>query len=187
MPVTSDPPASDLGCKDDHVAQAERRPSKIQTPRLVLTPLEVENAAEMVAVLGDKSLYEYTGGAPPDEATLTARYQAQTAGPSSGGEQWFNWIVRLAVDAQPIGFVQATVAGRTADVAWLIGSDWQCRGYGTEASRAMIGWLRKVIGVTEVTAHIHPAHTGSQRVAAALGLAPTRDWKGGEQVWRRLT
>lgn len=178
---------SDSRWQDEYVAEDAVRPSEIRTQRLVLTPLKVEDAAEMVTVLGDESLYEYTGGTPPDEATLRERYQGQTAGPSEAGEQWFNWIVRLAGDAQPIGFVQATLTRREADVAWLIGSGWQRRGYATEASRAMLGWLREVIGVAEVTADIHPLHTASQRVAAALGLTPTRDWKEGEQVWRWVT
>lgn len=56
-----------------------------------------------------------------------------------------------------------------------------------EASRAMLGWLCDVIGVEEITAHIHPSHTASQRVAAALVLTPTREWKDGEQVWRCVT
>lgn len=122
------------------MAEDAVRPLEIRTQRLVLTPLKVEDAAEMVTVLGDESLYEYTGGTPPDEGMLREPYEVQTVGPSDAGEQWFNWIVRLAVDGQPIGFVQATLTGRKADVAWLIDSGWQRRGY---ASRGEPGdaWL----------------------------------------------
>jgi hypothetical protein len=35
------------------------------TERLTLEPLRPEHADEMVAVLGDPALYEFTGGTPP--------------------------------------------------------------------------------------------------------------------------
>ena len=44
----------------------------LHTRRLLLTPLETDDAAGMVDVLADRALYEFTGGPPPDRAELEA-------------------------------------------------------------------------------------------------------------------
>lgn len=143
----------------------------------------------MVAVLADPPLYTFTGGEPPALEDLRRRYAAQVAGHSpDGAEQWHNWIVRRADAGSEIGFVQATVidAGAAADIAWVIGAPWQGRGYATEAARAMVAWLLET-GVAVVTAHVHPDHEASARVAARAGLAATDEVEDGERVWRLRT
>jgi RimJ/RimL family protein N-acetyltransferase len=157
--------------------------TELRTGRLVLTPLVESDAPGMVGVLSDPALYGYTGGEPPDLGTLQARYRAQVAGSPTPGERWYNWIVRLAATGAPVGFVQATVAGPEADVAWVVGVPWQRRGIAREAAAEMCGWLR-TSGVTRFTAHIHPDHAASAKVASALGLHPTgRSDEDGEEVW----
>ena len=84
-----------------------------------LTPLTVEHATAMVSVLSDPSLYEFTGGTPPTLEELTDRYTRQAVGHSPDGtEQWLNWVVLL--DSAPVGYVQATVVGDSAEIAWVI-------------------------------------------------------------------
>lgn len=96
-------------------------------------------------------------------------------------KMWHNWIVRL--DGRAIGYVQATVMGGVADLAWVVGRPWQGLGYGTEASGAMRDWLAGH-GVAQFSAHIHPGHTASKAVAANLGLQPTGEVADdGEMVW----
>ncbi|HKF84838.1 MAG TPA: GNAT family N-acetyltransferase [Candidatus Limnocylindrales bacterium] len=156
----------------------------IATARLWLDPLRVEDAAEMVEVLGAPSLYTFTGGAPPTLDGLRERYAAQVAGRSDDGtEAWRNWVVREDAGGPATGFVQATVRGDSADVAWLIGEPWQGRGYASEAAQAMIAWLA-ANGVRTVTAHIHPEHEASAGVADRVGLKPTLTIEDGERVWR---
>ena len=154
--------------------------------RLTLEPLRPEHAAEMVAVLSDPALYEFTGGEPPTLAELRERYERQFVGHSpDGSEEWLNWIVRTVEDGQAIGFVQATVVDGTADLAWLIGTPWQGRGYATEAAREMLALLAQR-GISHFTAHIRADHAASARVAANLGLSPTDEVADGEVVWRLL-
>ena len=70
-----------------------------------------------------------------------------------------------------------------ADVAWLVGVPWQRNGYATEAALAMCAWLSGQ-GVRRFTAHIHPSHAVSAKVATALGLVPTGTLDpDGEMVW----
>ena len=155
----------------------------LRTNRLVLSPLRTADAAEMVEVLADGNLYTFTGGDPPNLPDLRSQYESQVAGPSSGEAVWHNWIIRPDDTGAAVGLVQATVTGDFADVAWVVGVVWQGRGYASEAASAMCEWLAAQ-GVEKVTAHIHPGHVASQRVAASLGLQATDEIDSdGEVVW----
>lgn len=161
-------------------------PARIATSRLRLDPLSVDDAAEMVGVLAGPDLYVFTGGEPPTIEALRARYERLVVGHSGDGtEVWLNWIVRRASDGAAVGTVQATVVdeGRHAEIAWVIGLLWQGQGFATEAAAAMVEWLRSV-GVTSFTAHVHPDHGASIKVAERVGLQPTGDYVDGERVWR---
>jgi len=158
----------------------------IASTRLWLDPLRVEDAVEMAAVLADPALYGFTGGTPPTADELRERYEHQVAsGSPDGSESWHNWIIREGEGGPAVGFVQATLTGEatSADVAWVIGTGWQGRGYATEAAGGMLGWLT-AHGVRTVTAHIHPDHLASAAVAERLGLKATGTLEDGERVWR---
>ena len=152
------------------------------TARLSLTPLAVADAKAMVDVLSDPDLYEFTGGEPPTFEDLEKLYRFQVAGSPNDGETWHNWIIRL--EGAPLGYLQATVSGGEADLAWVVGTAWQGQGYATEASTAIRDRLADQ-GVTGFSAHIHPDHHASHRIATRLGLRPTGDLDDeGEMIWR---
>jgi RimJ/RimL family protein N-acetyltransferase len=157
------------------------------TARLVLKPLAESDADEMAGVLAAPELYTFIGGEPPTPDGLRARYARLAVGHSpDGSQEWVNWIARRAEDGAAVGTVQATVLddGRRADVAWVVGTAWQGRGYAVEAASALVAWLRER-GVAEIRANIHPEHAASARVAERIGLAPTGELDDeGEQIWR---
>ena len=137
----------------------------------------------MVSVLSDPSLYEFTGGTPPTLEELTDRYARQAVGHSPDGtEQWLNWVVLL--DSTPVGYVQATVVGDSAEIAWVISPSVQGRGLATEAAREMVELLTAA-GVRRLVAHVHPDHAASARVAERLGLRRTDVVEDGEVRWVR--
>lgn len=162
-------------------------PSPLESDRLVLTTLRIEDADEMVAVLASPSLYVFTGGVPPSLDVLRTRYAAMVVGHSPDLRQdWLNWVVRLRDDGTAVGTVQATIErddGR-AEVAWVIGADAQGQGYGAEAAVALVDAL---VGaeVSRVVAHVHPDHTASEAIARRCGLTPTEDFLDGERRWER--
>jgi RimJ/RimL family protein N-acetyltransferase len=158
------------------------------TEHLVLSTLTVNDADEIVDVLDDERLHEFTGGRPDTLSELRDRYRRYVAGPTEPGDRWLNWVVRSKLDGSALGTMQATVsasagAGLTADVAWVIGVRSQGQGVASEAARALVEWLR-TNGVDEVTAHIHPDHHASAMVASRAGLRPTDERADGEIVWR---
>ena len=160
-------------------------PEVIGTTRLRLVPIEPGHADEMAAVLADPALYEFTGGGPLSAPALRQRYQRLTAGAPEPGVVWGNWVIEERRSGRLAGYVQASITpGRSAEVAWVVGTGWQGRGLATEAARALIGWLGGH-GVVTVVAHIHPGHHASAAVAAAAGLSPSGGWHDGEQRWQR--
>ena len=50
----------------------------ITTRHLLLHPVVATDAAEMVEVLADQALYEFTGGEPPTRQDLEHRYRLQS-------------------------------------------------------------------------------------------------------------
>lgn len=150
----------------------------IETPRLRLVPLRVEHADEMAAVLADPHLHYFIGGVPSTPAELRARYERLVAGPPA----WRNWVIEEK--GSLVGYVQATVEGRTAEIAWVVGTPWQGRGLAAEAAKALVGWCEEQ-GMETVVAHIHPDHAASAAVAAHAGLHPTDHVYDGEIRWER--
>jgi RimJ/RimL family protein N-acetyltransferase len=154
----------------------------IATERLLLTPLIVDDADEMVAVLADPDLGRFTGDEPPTLDELRRRYTLlQDRRDPRSDDRWLNWIVRL--DGAAIGYVQATVRSDQAFLAWLIATAHQGRGFASEAAGAVVSWLVDDLGVTELRATIHDDHDASKGVARRIGLEPSEAFVDGERVW----
>ncbi|MEP4147678.1 MAG: GNAT family N-acetyltransferase [Halioglobus sp.] len=134
--------------------------------------------------MSDRELYKFTGDEPPDsESTLEARYRYLERRKSPDDAQlWLNWVVRVEANATEIGYVQATVSETHADIAWVIGSQWQGNGYASEAALALVQWLDKT-GVKTTRACINSNHLASQRVARYAGLSNSGLLEDGEDVW----
>lgn len=165
-----------------------------RTERLTLVPLTAAYADAMAVALGDPALHTYTGGAPDTAEALRARYARLAAGSPDPAVSWVNLAVLLRPqdaggargpdgdDGRPTGYVQATVSGGRAELAWVVGTTWQGRGIAKEAALGLAEGLR-ALGVGEFTAHIHPDHHASAAVARAVGLSPTTTWHDGEVMW----
>lgn len=161
----------------------------VRTARLDLLPLRAEHAEEMAVALSDPALHTFIGGTPLSPADLRARYERLVAGSPDPAVSWCNWVLRLRAESCLVGTVQATVTeghpfdGRGAEIAWVVGTPWQGRGFASEAARGLVDWLGRR-SVRTVVAHIHPAHAASAAVAAAAGLTPTDEEQDGETRWR---
>lgn len=148
-----------------------------------LDPLTPADADALHAVLDDPELHTFTGGEPATAEQWREQVDRwQTGRSPDGTAQWLNWVVRDDA-GHVVGHLQATVTGSTAELAWVIGSRWQGRGYATAAARTAAGLLRAA-GAETLCARIHPQHLASQRVALALGLHDTGDVDAdGEHLW----
>ena len=167
----------------------------LETRRLLLEPLRVDHAEEAVDVFTDRRLHAYLGIWPETLDQLRARFARQVLGHSADGtEDWLNWMARERESGRIAGTVQSTIyrAGEhhdgvhlVAEVAWVVGREFQRRGLAVEAATEMTGWLRRS-GVDGVIAHVHPDNVASIGVARSLGLQPTEIVVDGELRWSSL-
>jgi RimJ/RimL family protein N-acetyltransferase len=139
--------------------------------RLRLAPVMGSHAESMFTVLSNAKLYEYTGGSPPRSvADLEIWFSALESRKSTENDGlWLTWLMFTIESGKAIGYVQATVGNSQADIAWLVGSEWQGIGYASEAAATLVSWL-VANNVDVISAHIHPNHMGSQMVAKAAGI-----------------
>ena len=157
----------------------------LATQRLDLLPLHADHAEEMAGALADPALHVFIGGEPAGPDVLRDRYLRMTDGSPDPDVAWLNWVLRCRDEGCLTGTVQATVTGGSeAELAWVVGTPWQGRGYAVEAVRGLVDWLRER-SVTTLVAHVHPDHGASAAVAAAAGLTPTAETQDGEVRWRR--
>jgi RimJ/RimL family protein N-acetyltransferase len=96
-----------------------------------------------------------------------------------GSEQWLNWLVE---DAEPAGWVQATIRKEVALVAYAVLPRRRGEGVATEAVTALTGWLHRDHPVVE--ANIAGDNIASQHVAQRCGFTKTGRSRGGEAVWQ---
>jgi RimJ/RimL family protein N-acetyltransferase len=159
----------------------------LSTDRLDLIPITRAHAPAMFQILKDPALYEYVTGSPPvDVAALTRQYEFWECRRSpDGSELWLNWALRLQGKEELIGHLQAGVLPDHANVAWILGAQWQHLGFATEAAKAVVDLLVR-IGVREIRASINPAHAISIAVAERLGLQQTAEIADGELIWKRV-
>ena len=143
----------------------------------------------MWPVLDDARLHEFTGGSPLSAEALTARFERLAKRGSQDGDQlWGNWVLRSRETWSAVGLVQATLPAAgpgagPAEVAWVVATAAQGRGYAKEAARSLADRLSE--SGWSVAAYIHPGHLASQHVARAAGMVRTDEARDGEQRWIR--
>lgn len=143
----------------------------LTTDRLVLEPLLVGHAEALFAVLSEPELYVYLDYEPPPSTEhLRGVYEQLEARVSPDGTQlWLNWAVRPRGGA-PMGFVQATVSGADAWVAYVLAREHWGRGFASEAVSAMVGHLRSACGIRRFLATTERRNDRSVRLLRRLGF-----------------
>jgi protein-L-isoaspartate(D-aspartate) O-methyltransferase len=169
-----------------------RNDERLLTPRLELVTVVADDAEELTDVFGDQRLYAFLASYPSTTEELRAQFARLAAARvvDKAGTAQRNWTVRRRSESRAVGMLQAAFSdeGRAAEIAWAVGVPWQGQGIASEAAGAVVGWLERH-KVSFITAHIHPDHHASAKVATRAGLRPTgeyRDHEGiREQLWRR--
>lgn len=84
---------------------------------------------------------------------------------------WFQVAVD-DLDGSPLGDVAIGFSfdGRIAEIGYTVDSSANGRGIATEAAGAIVTWLFDVVGVSRVSAMMHPENLASVRVAENVGM-----------------
>jgi RimJ/RimL family protein N-acetyltransferase len=154
----------------------------IEAERATLVGLRAADADELAGLLEEPWIREWMGA--DDVGELRDRFAGWESRRSPDGVQaWLNWVVRERDDGRALGWVQATVRGDAATVAYAILPAERGAGAAADAVRALVRWLHGALGVVTVTAEIDEANAASVRVAVSSGFERTIRRTGDEVVW----
>ena len=143
----------------------------LKTRRLSLEPQVAAHAVELFAVLSDPAIYEYENAPPESVDWLRARFRRLEARASADRREiWLNWVVRLHT-GEAVGYVQATICGERAAIAYIFASPHWGHGLASEAVRAMIEELRETYGVKLLSATLKRNNVRSTRLLNRLGFS----------------
>jgi ribosomal-protein-alanine N-acetyltransferase len=144
----------------------------LKTQRLRLEPLERRHADLLFDGLQDERLYEFITDAPPVSiGALRERYARLASGQSPDCTQrWLNWAVWSLGARKYIGYVQATIAGGTATIAYLTFVDEWGKGYSHEATQAMIDYLAHQERIEKLRATVDVRNQRSIKLLEGLGF-----------------
>lgn len=149
----------------------------LETPRLLLRPLELADAAATQALFPRWELVRYLAAVvpwpyPPDGALTFYRDVALPA--VARGEAW-HWTIR-AKDApgRLIGAINLNATRRDDHRGFWIAVPWQRRGYATEACEAVTAFWFDVLGFPVLRVGKAAANEASRRVSIRQGMRLVR-------------
>jgi RimJ/RimL family protein N-acetyltransferase len=137
-----------------------------------LEPQTARHAEELFPLLADPSLYVFLDVPPPESLeSLRERFrQLETRRSPDGTEVWLNWVIRMG-SGQAVGFVQATLRGDGADIAFVVSRAHWGRGVARRATEAMVEELSRSYGVKRIFATASRGNVRSMRLLKRLGLS----------------
>ncbi len=141
-----------------------------------LEPLRRDHAPAMFEGLADPAGYLFLPGDPPASIeALRSRYDRLVVGRSlDGAETWLNWVVRDRENDALIGYTQATIRVRRAEVAYHIFPVRWRQGFATAALRATLAKLFASTSIDEVQALVDTRNVASIALLRGLGFECAR-------------
>jgi RimJ/RimL family protein N-acetyltransferase len=146
--------------------------TRITSPRLILEALRESHAEDLWCVLADPRIYRFLDDKPPASlSALAERFRKLERGRSVDDDEiWLNWTVQTT-EGRCIGFVQATIyPDRSAAVAFVVGANYWGKGYGREATEAMLRSLVESCSIRGAFATVDPRNVASQNLLLSLGF-----------------
>ena len=149
---------------------------EIATDRLILEPLTARHATRLYPDISDQRIYQYIDESPPTSlAALRKRYKSLEARRSPDGSQfWLNWVLKKSSGDAYVGYVQATVQGDEAIIAYVLLPRMWGLGYAYEAVRAMLHFLSSECRVRRFIADVDRRNTRSIKLLQRVGFVKTQ-------------
>ena len=132
-----------------------------------------ELAVKVWPLLQDFSLYTYLPQDPPTLESLEKQYVFwEPCLSPDKTEFWLNLVVFEKNTQEVVGTLQAGVhrESKVATIAYMIGTAFQKKGYGTEAVVTMIEHLKKHYQVSQIKAWIDTRNLPSIRLVEKIGM-----------------
>lgn len=141
----------------------------IDTPRLILRPLEPDDAVHFARLLGPDPEAVQQMAQMPDPCTVDAAREWIEARLGPGGHVFA--IVRRS-DSEFLGVAGFGGPPNMPELGYWIGATYRRQGYTTEAIHALVEYAA-LIGVPRIHADTFPNNPASVRVLAKAGFVST--------------
>ncbi|UCD23720.1 MAG: GNAT family N-acetyltransferase [Gemmatimonadota bacterium] len=144
----------------------------LSTNRLILRPFNLNDAARVRELAGDREVAATTANIPhPYEEGMAEEWIAGHAGSFESGK-----TVTLAIVLEPeelIGAVGLVLneLHRSAELGYWIGKPYWNQGYCTEAAQEMVRYGFEVLGLNRIQARYMTKNPASGRVMEKLGMS----------------
>ena len=147
-------------------------PDVLETPRLILRPLQIEDAARTQEIFPRWEIVRYLNAIVPwpyPEGGALAYYRDVALPAAERGEQW-HWTLRLkdspGAHIGAISLMKKDVDNR----GFWMGQEWQGRGLMTEAVIAVTDYWFNVLGMEVLRASKAVGNTASRRISEKTGM-----------------
>lgn len=145
----------------------------LETPRLVLEPLQITHALALYEPLQAAPIYDYIPEAPSASVeALTTRYQRLSSRKSPAErEAWLNWAMRERREDRYVGILQATVyPDAAAYLAYIVFPAFWRQEYAREGCERILDLLFEDYQVNKVSAEIDTRNMASIHLIESLGF-----------------
>jgi RimJ/RimL family protein N-acetyltransferase len=148
----------------------------IETERLILRPLTLEDFEAYAAAWADPQMTAFIGGTPRDRTTSWAKFTAAAGMWPVVGYGYWTFIDRKSGTFIGNGGLARLERGLTEldgypEAGWaFIPATWG-KGLATEAMAAVLEWADEVLRGAEIRCIIDPGNMASERVSEKLGFA----------------
>ena len=144
-----------------------RAEERIETDRLILRPLRVEDAEDVFQWVGDPVVNRYMPY-PVYETVEQAKKWIRSIRP---GQHEFGFELKETGKVIGAGSVHLNPEENAYELGYNLNRAYWGRGYATEAARAMINWAHDVLGVHDFVASHATANAASGKVILKCGFS----------------
>jgi ribosomal-protein-alanine N-acetyltransferase len=152
----------------------------LQTDRLSLRPIRIEDASALFAARGDPEVMRYWDWpAQESVAEVEAVFRAHIPELDAGETKW--WTVALSPDGPAIGecdLSEIDAHHARAELGFLFARAHWGKGYAYEAARAAMAYGFNTLGLERLGARVHAGNDASVRLLERLGFAYEGRLKG---------
>lgn len=141
-----------------------------ETERLLIEPLLKHHAKDLFDLLSDDNLYYFMPENPPVSILkLEERYsRLETRCSTDKSEIWLNYALKLKESGEYIGRIEATVKNDDGYIAYIIGTNFQNKGFATESVKKLLEILKTEFNAKTASANLDTTNIASIKLLEKL-------------------
>ena len=157
--------------------------TKITTERLELKPIKLEDAEDLFKITSNKTTTRYMLYAGTEKIQETIDFITAS---QNEWNRWYkdnnqpnvtlNFSIFIKNTTSPIGTIEIDILEdpTTAEIGWMLHNDFQNKGYGSEATFAILDFAKK-LGIKSIVAHCDKRNIPSFSLMKKTGMKLVSD------------